>query len=343
MNYGHRKPDAAAINKFLEALPDTLGLKDVRRTWPRYLFHTAEIDNAVSILSTGVLYSRESAIQLQLQVKDTAHPGVISHTATLPQSCARFYFRPRTPTQYKTESFRPISQTEHPNYGIPVMLVFNAAEIATRIGTQFTDGNAGSVYHSQGDDVEFLRKIPFKSVYHEGRFSSEERNEIIHCRHAEALVPGGVQLDDTLEWIGLRSVAELDTLLCCLREENPHQYERYKGRARPDTLSSEAGPLFYREWTHFEEVWIADGKMKIRLSREKRIPAPSFKANFIVKSSDQTEVFAGKVADVTTAGTGIWTIALPEQCTKQSFIVEFRLDDRLAYRNRFPSLSEVVW
>lgn len=343
MNYGQRKPDAEAIKEFLNALSDTLGLKDVRRTWPRYLFHTAEIDNAVSILSTGVLYSREAAIQLQLQAKDTAHSGVISHTATLPQSCARFYFRPRTPTQYKTESFRPINQTEHPNYGIPVMLVFNAAEIATRIGTRFTDGNAGSAYHNEGEDLNFLKRIPFKSVYHVGSFPYNARDEIIHCRHAEVLVPGSVQLDDALEWVGLRSVAELDTLLCRLREENPHQYERYKGRALPDTVSSEAGPLFFREWTHFEEVWIADGKMKIRLSRENRLPAPFFNANFIVKSSDQTEMYAAKVADVTTAGTGIWTIALPEQCTKQSFIVEFRLDNRLAYRNTFPSLNEVVW
>ena len=340
-----RKPDAASIAKFLEALPDSLGLNDFRRSWPRYLFHIAEIDNAVSILDMGVLHCRETAIQLNLLVKDTAHPQVIGHTGASTKNCARFYFRPKTPTQHKTESFRRINQSEYPNYGIPVMLVFDAVEIMTRLETRFTDGNAGSTFHNEGDNLGFLRTIPFESVYHQGSFPREARDEIIHRRNAEVLVPGSVNLDGTLRWIGLRSDAELDTLLYRLRESSLQAYEKFRGLAVPDALLGEMGPLFFHEWTYLEEVWIAEGRLKLRLSREKGHPVSDFHAHLIVTNMDGTIVFTEKSGKATTAtgATGTWSTPLPSQCASQPFVIEFRLDNRLAYRNSFPPFTDVVW
>ena len=100
-----RKSDAADIEKFMRELPGRLNLGPARRSWPAYLFHVADIENAIRILGDGILLSRQLA--LARMARDTAHREIIDRTDDFTTSCARLYFRPRTPTSYRNEGFRP--------------------------------------------------------------------------------------------------------------------------------------------------------------------------------------------------------------------------------------------
>ncbi len=144
-----------------------------------------------------------------------------------------------------------------------------------------------------------------------------------------------------LRWIGLRSTAELDTFLTRLRELPGISSFKYRGLAVPDSLLSELGPLFCKDWTFFDEVVIADGQLLIRLSRESQHPVVRFTAQLTITSADK-RLMSMKKEGVVTTSAGIWSILLPPQCIKQPFIVDVALDGRLAYRNSFPALSKVV-
>jgi hypothetical protein len=70
-----------------------------------------------------------------------------------------------------------------------------------------------------GDTSALFSQIPFDLVYHEGPFDNVLRSRnVIHHRHAEVLAPKSLKLD-TLRWIGCRSHAERESLLCLLGEE----------------------------------------------------------------------------------------------------------------------------
>lgn len=166
-----RKPDAVEIAAFMRQLPSQLGLSGGRASWPNFLFHTTDLENAVGILKSGVLYSRNHVMSLGSIVVDSAHQEIIGQTDAFARSCARFYFRPRTPTNFHTEGFRPNPDPRVESHGIIVMFVFDAVEVLTRPGTIFTDGNAAHRHSRRGIDAAFLRTIPFDMVYHDQTFS----------------------------------------------------------------------------------------------------------------------------------------------------------------------------
>lgn len=68
--------------------------------WPKFAFHYTDVTNAVSILSSGFLYSRADATHLRVMKNDNASRQVIDMTDSDVVSKVRFYFRPLTPTQY---------------------------------------------------------------------------------------------------------------------------------------------------------------------------------------------------------------------------------------------------
>lgn len=86
-------------------------LKPVNREWwPRYVYHYTDIQNAVSILKGGYVYSRAEATRRHLMTVENASLEVIAHTKQAHQEFARLYFRPRTPTQYHNEGIKPQSE-----------------------------------------------------------------------------------------------------------------------------------------------------------------------------------------------------------------------------------------
>src|SRR5690349_6275747 len=118
------KSDAQEIIAHIKALKSQPWLTKSQRWWPDYLFHFTDIQNALNILKHGFLLPRNKAKELKLMATDNASPDVISKTGGKWKNYVRLYFRPRTPTQYKNEGFRPLGQRELGGAHCPVPIVF---------------------------------------------------------------------------------------------------------------------------------------------------------------------------------------------------------------------------
>ena len=65
--------------------------------------HETTIDNLISIIEDGHLYSREYLTEHDKEFDSVANEGVLNQTSYYVKSHVRFYFRPRTPTYYHFE------------------------------------------------------------------------------------------------------------------------------------------------------------------------------------------------------------------------------------------------
>ena len=107
---------------------------DARSWWPNFLFHYTALENAVSILESGALYSRDKAKSRGLLGTDSASASVLARTSDAYKGYARLYFRPKTPTQYSNEGIRPHGSLVHDAHcPVPVFLLFDSRDVLTRV------------------------------------------------------------------------------------------------------------------------------------------------------------------------------------------------------------------
>jgi|WetSurMetagenome_2_1015567.scaffolds.fasta_scaffold50779_2 hypothetical protein len=239
-----------------------------RAWWPKYVYHFTDVRNAANIIQSGLLYCRSEASRLNLMNVDNASPEVIQQTRQGHQRFVRLYFRPRTPTLYRNEGIRPLNQREleGAHCPIPIYFCFDSFSILSRDDCEYSNGNMGSPRSQHSGTKEFFNSIPFNLVYHNGTIhSNEDRNEIIFRRHAEALIPGCLQLDETLKMIFCRSVAEMQTLLQLI----PNNL-----RSRWSTKLRLADFLYNRQWTFIEEVTTVENKINFRFNPNTLTPGP---------------------------------------------------------------------
>ena len=188
------KPEISVIRQHIDELQAQPWLDQARQWWPVYLFHCTDILNVVSILRDGEIASRSRITGAGQLALDIASPQVIASTDPQWRNCVRLYFRPRTPTQFRNEGFRPIGQWQWNSHcPVPVYLMFDAFSVLSRSDSRFSDGNLASPYTKVYRDVSFLEQVPFELVY-----------------HAEVLVPERMELD-CVRFIVCRSDAEYDS------------------------------------------------------------------------------------------------------------------------------------
>lgn len=241
-----------------------------RRVWPRFAYHFTDIENAVNILKRGMLYSRERAIQAGVMRNDNASGLVIEGTNRKVENYVRLYFRPRTPTQYHSEGFRPKSkQTELlANCPVPVFFLFDLASVLSNPLTRFTDKTLAM--HAQPEfmsGVEAFRSLPFQEIFHNRAiYPNEDKQNIIRHRQAEIVVPNELELS-YLRKIVTRSSAEKETLLNLLHDQNINQYDemivdkdvsffnRDRSYIERVILNSEGISLFSHSNEAFPESW----------------------------------------------------------------------------------------
>lgn len=134
-----RKPDAARIEARLESLRQANWIGPARQWWPKYVFRFDDIQNAVRILQSGKVSCRAK----RGEALETASQEVLGHTEETWKNHVRLYFRPRTPTQYQVEGFRPQGQfgSLQAHMPVPVFFLFDAKDILTRASTKFSNGN----------------------------------------------------------------------------------------------------------------------------------------------------------------------------------------------------------
>lgn len=248
------KRDAELFRRRMAALRQRSRL-GARRWWPYYLYHFADLQNVVSILTNGEILSRAMIGEEHREFNDSASPDIIDQTEERWKHYVRFYLRPRTPTLYRNEGFRPVERRVlgGAHCPAPVYLFFDFDEVICREDAAFSYGSLArpeTLVYSTADAFE---QMPFDLVYHDSRFEKDERDRIIFHRHAEVIVPDRMGLE-SLRLIWCRSEAEYETLRCLLP---PDALARWGDKIgiRSDYA------LFNREWAYIHRAALDESQM----------------------------------------------------------------------------------
>ena len=317
--------DVSVIRQHFAELRKQPWMDRARQWWPACLFHCTDITNVVSILRQGEIVSRNRITAAGQLPMDIASPDVIEGTDSRWPGYVRLYFRPKTPTQYNNEGFRPVGQRAlNSHCPVPVYLIFDALAVLSRTDSCFSDGNLGSANANVYEDVSFLDQIPFDLVYHDTRFDRSERDRVVHHRNAEVLVPQRMGLE-SLRYIGCRSDAEYKTLLHLLPPGTRSRWVDKLG-VRPNLQ------LFNRKWTFVEEVDTNTDKIVFRFNRNSFTPGP-FDARFEIEITATGMKYQWR--DAAYQCNQLLVVSLANLGNPSDYTARLFLDDQLAYANRY--------
>jgi ssDNA thymidine ADP-ribosyltransferase, DarT len=316
-----RKPDAARIEAHLESLKASSWIGPARHWWPNFVFFFADLPNALRIFDAGKLLCRNQAAM----AVDTGSEAVLDLTADQWKNCVRLYFRPRTPTQYQIEGFRPPGQ--HGSLGkhmpVPIFFLFDSKDILTRRTTRFSQGNL-SQNPPVGDDATFFESIPFERVYHDSWMREEEKSNIKFHRHAEIIIPGELDLGP-LRRIWCRSDAEYQMLLRLL---SPPVMRKYKGIIGQGKRPS----MHFCKWTFVESVVLEINRMVFTFNQSTVTPGP-FAARIEVTNLKTSARY--KWENATFEASKPLTISIPQITEPVAYEVQFLLENVIGYAGTF--------
>ena len=329
------KNDADQIRTVLDNLSQMDWIRrSERRWWPRLLCHYTDIQNAVRILSSGFLYSRQHLENSRGMPVSSGSDEVLAGTQPWIKNYVGLYFRPKTPTQYHAEgvkSSRTLATSRFPDAHcpVPVFFLFDSAEILSRDGCMFSDRGLAVRSHGIMSTAQELADLEWLKIYHTGWFdrSRPEEADIVSRRMAEVIVPGRLDLG-SLKWIYCRSEAEKDTLLHLLTGALRTQYE---GRI----LVTARSKLFYRQHTYLESVRMDSDAAYLSFSPDTQSRGP-FQLQAIIRSghnirqSENDEFLLQK-------GEFRWKI----NTGFDDYKLEIRLDDHTIYRNRRIEVDDI--
>ena len=136
---------------------------------------------AALMAATIAIPSRAGVMTAYEGFTDSASPDVIDQTEEKWKHFVRFYFRPRTPTLYRNEGFRPVKRRVlgGAHCPMPVYLFFDFEELICREDAAFSYGSLArpdTLVYDTGDAFE---KLPFDLVYHDSRFEKDVLERIV--------------------------------------------------------------------------------------------------------------------------------------------------------------------
>jgi len=180
---------------------------------PKFVYHFTDMGNAKSILETGQIFSRKKAFEKGLMSVDNASHDVISYTNDKWKNYARFYFRPKTPTQFRNEGIQSKQSFNELNAHcpVPIFFLFDSKAMLIRADSFFSYGSL-AVDNAAYNQAKDFKKMPFQYVYHEGSYDTTLQWFIKNNRHAELIIPEECSLEN-LKAILCRSTAEKETFL----------------------------------------------------------------------------------------------------------------------------------
>lgn len=229
--------------------------------WPKYAYHFTDVTNAVSILQSGILYSRSQATQRGVMENDNASRQVIDITDARTASYVRFYFRPLTPTQYNNEGYKHIrlryNDDVYANIPVPVFFIFDLNTLLQTNNVIFSPLSQAGYGNPTYSGEEAFAKMPFDKIYSNGPCDDETR----HYRHAEILCPDSYRIDDALISIVCRNECEKSTLLNMLFVQDSTAYYKYK-----EVVRVARSNLFYRNGLYVENVNYHDNILAIEFA-----------------------------------------------------------------------------
>ena len=319
------KTDASGIKKFLEDLAKESWLeRDERRVWPKFLFHYTDIRNAVEILKTGSLQSRNMLENMKGLVVSSGSSNVLANTPDRFKGCVRLYFRPKTPTQYYVEGIRSRANLQDSKFPdahcpVPIFFLFDSFSLLSRKDSRFSDGNLGSPKAKIFSTAKELAELPWHKIYHNS--SLTEKSDIIFHRNAEVIIPQHVELE-ALQYIYCRSEAEKETFLYLLPQSIQQSYQR-------KIVSTTSSFLFYRQHTFIEKVRLSCQSVDMYFSPDTKSLGP-FDLNIELERG--SEIFRGRKESFMLPDGYKLNLPLP---SAHDYAIRIFLDTHLTYANTY--------
>lgn len=291
---------------------------------PRFIYHFTEMKNAISILDSGHIYSRKASKELGILKIDSASEDVINYTNDKWKDYVRFYFRPKTPTQYRNEGVRSSNNVSNlkSHCPVPIFFLFDSKKMLSRDDSFFSTGNlavTNEVYYKATD----FRKMPFEYIYHEGSYDSFNQSYIKVNRHAELVIEEKCSID-SLKAIICRSAGERETFLNVLSEETRKRFQ--------DIIFIDTENDFYNgEWTYIESANLTNEKIVFTIN--KGTGNPVFKGLCKILETSTGKVFTWE-KDIYNPSESL-SLSLENLTNSNSYEVKLYLDEHFVYYGMF--------
>ncbi len=323
-------------------------LPQERSWWPHYLYHFTDINNAVGILSTGWIYGRNKAANKKLMASDNASPRVIELTDSSVKECGRLYFRPRTPTQYRNEGYKPkAAQTGgfDASCPVPVFFCLDAAATLSLEGVGFSEKRLAGCHGKLAHSADELARFPFDKIYHDGYYDPAAQADIKEYRHAEAVREGGFPIEKLLRGIVCRSEAERQSLIFLLCKRCPEKLTRYRRiiRTQPEWR------MFFEHGIFIRKCFVGPERMVLELNEPRR--RQNAAANPIIASTarlswrnyfNETLSVVQLGANISYRDTGRPTIPY-KKASCHSGELEIRFDGKLMFFDSLSTNDEIIF
>lgn len=231
--------------------------------WTRYAFHYTNIDNAMSILASRQLLSRDDAKMRNVMRNDNASEQVIGATGSDIISKARFYFRPLTPTQYHNEGYKHpalrYNKGECANMPVPIFLVFDLEKLLTLPGVEFSEKSLAGHGDRLFSGAEAFEKLNFERIYSNGPM--QEPKADTKYRQAEILHPSPLNINSCLKYILCRNMLERTTLLNMLKRSGWQTFAQYQ-----DLVKCPKREVFLQNGLYLQSCAIHENMVEIAFS-----------------------------------------------------------------------------
>jgi hypothetical protein len=151
----------ADFKEFAEKL--LAGLERQYSYWKGYIYHFTHVENAVSILQSEQLQSRNRCNKFV----DAAGASLIHRTSNDVKNLARFYLRPKTPTQWHNEGLGKRNGQIYALCPVPIFFRLNLKRVLDTHGSKcgVSSGNLAASGSHYGNSMKFLEHFDFDNVY----------------------------------------------------------------------------------------------------------------------------------------------------------------------------------
>ncbi len=236
-----------------------LKLKFSSSQWPNYFFQYSPLENAIKILTDGSLISRNQLDASVEDYKDCASDDVIGITNSFVKDYVRFYFRPRSPTQFHTEGIKTVNELKFKDAHcpLPYFFLFDSIETSLLPGVLFSNMNCSRSEVEFGNDVTFLESLNFDEIYFKGGYNSSLHPMRQYYKSTEVLVPSPLGLPSNIRIIA-RSQAEKETLMYSLNFDSRITWG-------PRISTDQDIDCYFYYWTFIREVYIIGGTLYLRM------------------------------------------------------------------------------
>jgi hypothetical protein len=228
----------------LDAFAQTLieGLNYERSIWKGYIYHFTHVENAASIIQSEQLRARNYCQTF----RDSAGTTLIHNTGNDVKDFARFYYRPKTPTQWHNEGLGKRRGDIYALCPVPIFFRFDLRRVLATQGRRCgsSNGNLAASGSHYGNSTAFLEQcFDFDNVY--SSLLQVGKHTFLRASQQEFIVHQQLCLDQlSLEDITIicRTAQDKQTLLHFIGRNS-----KYSSRVFCEREVASTGSFFYHE------------------------------------------------------------------------------------------------